>query len=120
MQDNLQAAATHLSKQDPVLTPVIARAGLAEFKPHQDYYGALVNSIIGQQLSVKAAATIKQRFRDLFDGNLPTPEEILEKQLKNFAQSASVMLRLATSKTLPSTSSTVGSASTNSTSNLMK
>lgn len=75
--NNLKAAANHLSKHDPVLRPVIDRAGLAELEPHSDYYGALVSSIIGQQLSVKAAASIKQRFRDLFDGVFPTPEQIL-------------------------------------------
>ncbi|MGH7195953.1 MAG: DNA-3-methyladenine glycosylase family protein [Candidatus Saccharimonadales bacterium] len=51
--------------------------------PHSDYYGALVNSIIGQQLSVKAAASIKQRFRKLFAGKFPTTEEILQKSPEN-------------------------------------
>jgi DNA-3-methyladenine glycosylase II len=79
---DLQKAAEHLSRNDPVLAAVIARAGLAKFEPHNDYYGALVNSIIGQQLSVKAAASIKQRFRDLFGGQLPAPEAILEKSVE--------------------------------------
>ena len=77
-QPHLQRAADHLSKYDPILAPVISKAGLADFSPHDDYYGALVNSIIGQQLSVKAAATIKQRFRDLFGGQLPAPSQILD------------------------------------------
>lgn len=75
----LKKAATHLREHDPVLAPVIDKAGIAEFLPHTDYYAALVNSIIGQQLSVKAAASIKQRFRDLFGGELPTPAAILQK-----------------------------------------
>jgi DNA-3-methyladenine glycosylase II len=79
---DLRKAAEHLSRNDPVLAGVIARAGLAKFEPHTGYYGALVNSIIGQQLSVKAAASIKQRFRDLFDGQLPAPEAILEKSVE--------------------------------------
>jgi len=74
---NYQVAADHLSSHDPVLATVIAASPLPDFQPHQDYYAALVNSIIGQQLSVKAAASIKQRFRDLFDGELPTPEQII-------------------------------------------
>lgn len=81
-QNSLQAAADHLLKHDPILAPVIAQNGLATITPHTDYYGALVNSIIGQQLSVKAAAAIKQRFRDLFDDRLPTPEEILSIDLE--------------------------------------
>lgn len=80
--DELHKAAKHLSQHDPLLAPVIEQAGLAELSPHTDYYGALVNSIIGQQLSVKAAASIKQRFRDLFGGKLPSPEEILSKSVE--------------------------------------
>lgn len=80
--DELQKAAEHLSLSDPLLAPIITRAGLAELTPHTDYYGALVNSIIGQQLSVKAAGSIKQRFRDLFGGELPSPEEILNKSVE--------------------------------------
>jgi DNA-3-methyladenine glycosylase II len=72
----LQQAADHLS-QDVALAPIIARAGLAKLEPHTDYYGALVSSIVGQQLSVKAAAAIKKRFLDLFDGEFPTPQQIL-------------------------------------------
>ncbi len=78
-QFKLKLAAKTLSKADPILAPVITQAGLAEIEPHTDYYGSLVSSIIGQQLSVKAAATITQRFRDLFDGQLPKPELILQK-----------------------------------------
>ncbi|HEY5442102.1 MAG TPA: DNA-3-methyladenine glycosylase [Candidatus Saccharimonadales bacterium] len=80
--DELTKAAQHLSTRDPVLARIIKRAGLPTFEPHTDYYGALVNSIVGQQLSVKAAAAIKQRFRALFDGKLPTPEQILEKSVE--------------------------------------
>ena len=76
-KDNLQRAADHLAKHDPLLRPIIEHSGLAELEPHTDYYGALVSSIVGQQLSVKSAAAIKQRFRDLFGGQLPTPDQIL-------------------------------------------
>ena len=76
---NLILAAKMLSKQDSNLAPIIKQAGLADIEPHTDYYGTLVNSIIGQQLSVKAAATIKHRFQDLFGGKLPEPELILQK-----------------------------------------
>jgi DNA-3-methyladenine glycosylase II len=81
--NDLQQAAAHLSQHDPRLAPIIERVGLAEFQPHTDYYGALVNSIIGQQLSVKAAASIKQRFRDLFGGTMPAPEAILTKSAED-------------------------------------
>lgn len=75
----LRKAAAYLSDHDPVLAPLITRAGLADFKPHTDYYNALVSSIISQQLSVKAAASIQRRFEALFGGQLPGPAEILQK-----------------------------------------
>ena len=42
-----------------------------------DLYGALVRSIAGQQLSVKAAASIWRRLVNRYDGRTPTPVEIL-------------------------------------------
>jgi len=44
----------------------------------RDAYGALLRSIVGQQLSTKAARTIYGRLTDLFDGRAPTPAELLE------------------------------------------
>jgi DNA-3-methyladenine glycosylase II len=41
-------------------------------------YGALVRSIVGQQLSTKAARTIYERLIALFDGRTPTPAELLD------------------------------------------
>jgi DNA-3-methyladenine glycosylase II len=70
-------AADHLSSHDPRLAPVIARYGLCTIQPHVNYYQDLVESIIGQQLSVKAAATIRDRFKALFDDALPSPEMII-------------------------------------------
>lgn len=79
IKNELGKAAGYLAEHDPVLAPIIEWAGRATFQPHDDYYGALVNSIIGQQLSVKAAASIKRRFQALFGGKLPAPAAILEK-----------------------------------------
>lgn len=75
--DSVKQAAAHLSRHDPVLAPVITASPLCSIRPHRDYYRELVQSIIGQQLSVKAAATIEARFVALFDGNFPGPEQIL-------------------------------------------
>jgi DNA-3-methyladenine glycosylase II len=44
----------------------------------EDHYGALVRSIVGQQLSVSAARAIYGRLTDRFGGRPPTPREILE------------------------------------------
>ena len=72
-------AAAHLAASDAALAPVIARSGPCTIRPHREYYRALGDSIIGQQLSVKAAATIKKRFRELFGGEFPEPQAILQK-----------------------------------------
>ena len=42
-----------------------------------DAYGALVRSIVGQQLSTKAASTIYTRLTELFGGRPPSPTEAL-------------------------------------------
>jgi DNA-3-methyladenine glycosylase II len=49
-----------------------ARAGRPD-----DHYGALVRSIVGQQLSTKAARAIYGRLTERFGGRTPTPEEVL-------------------------------------------
>ncbi|HSW37816.1 MAG TPA: DNA-3-methyladenine glycosylase [Candidatus Saccharimonadales bacterium] len=82
MTRELQKAVEHLSRNDPVLTPIIKRAGLATIQPHQNYYWELVDSIISQQLSVKAAASIERRFQELFGQEVPAPEQILTKSVE--------------------------------------
>jgi DNA-3-methyladenine glycosylase II len=59
---------------DAVGTLPDARDGRPELS---DHYGALVRAITGQQLSVRAAATIYGRLIDRFGGRPPTPVEIL-------------------------------------------
>lgn len=72
----MQQAADHLAGNDPVLAPVIAHTGLCTIVPHTNYYWELVDGIISQQLSVKAAAAIEKRFQDLFKSEVPSPEQI--------------------------------------------
>jgi DNA-3-methyladenine glycosylase II len=77
-----QSAIDHLSRHDPVLARVIANYKQPDFKPHGNYYQALVDSIISQQLSVKAAASIEKRFKDSFGGDFPSPQQILERDIE--------------------------------------
>jgi DNA-3-methyladenine glycosylase II len=70
-------ALNHLSNADPVLAQLIKTHPEPAFVAHTNYYEELVSSIISQQLSVKAAKAIQQRFMKLFDGTLPTPEQIV-------------------------------------------
>ena len=76
--EKLRAAEKHLSKVDKRLAPVIKQSGPCRIKPHKDHYGELVGSIVGQQLSTHAAAAIWKRVLDLFDGNMPQPEQLVD------------------------------------------
>ena len=69
-------------RSDTVLAMLIDRFESPKFQKHTNYYHELISSIISQQLSVKAAATIERRFKDLFDGEFPSPEQILEKDIE--------------------------------------
>ncbi|MGH7240676.1 MAG: DNA-3-methyladenine glycosylase family protein [Candidatus Saccharimonadales bacterium] len=77
-----QEAADHLTKRDRVLAPIIKVAGPCTITAHTNYYWELIDSIISQQLSVKAAATIEKRFRALFDTDFPEPTAILTKSIE--------------------------------------
>jgi DNA-3-methyladenine glycosylase II len=79
---SLLLASKHLATNDPVLKTVIDRFGVCVIEPHTNYYQELVESIIGQQLSVKAGAAIRKRFVALFGGTFPKPEAILEKPVE--------------------------------------
>ena len=76
-------ADAHLRRADPVMARLIDDYGGPLPAEHDargrpaDLYGALVRSIAGQQLSVKAARSIYLRLEARFDGRTPTPEEIL-------------------------------------------
>ncbi|MFL5752089.1 MAG: DNA-3-methyladenine glycosylase family protein [Bacteroidia bacterium] len=65
-------------KQDKKLAGIIDAVGILKGKKHEDLYLALQKSIVSQQLSVKAAATIWGRFESLFPENYPHPELVLK------------------------------------------
>lgn len=77
----MDSALTHL-RGDPVMGGLIKVYPPPNFQPHTNYYHELIDSIISQQLSVKAAHTIETRFKDLFGGHFPSPEQILEKDIE--------------------------------------
>ena len=78
--DTVEAIQT-LSESDPRMAALIHAAGPYEinFRPTQDLFEALCESIVYQQLSGKAAATIFGRFLDLFPGNEPPIPELVLK-----------------------------------------
>jgi DNA-3-methyladenine glycosylase II len=76
-------AVAHLRAGDPVLRAVIEEIGVDGLgDPRRgrptDRYGTLVRSIVGQQLSTRAAAAIYARLTDRYGGRTPTPVEVLE------------------------------------------
>ncbi|MFZ2126069.1 MAG: DNA-3-methyladenine glycosylase [Candidatus Microsaccharimonas sp.] len=81
----LKQAAAHLKQHDPVIAGIIGQDLLPNIIPNKNYYQELVESIISQQLSVKAAATILKRFLELFpEVEFPAPDQILEKDVEQF------------------------------------
>jgi DNA-3-methyladenine glycosylase II len=79
----LEEARTALAEADPVMAKLIERLGERSVDirragmPKPDAYGALLRTIVGQQLSSKAARTIYERVLGLFGGETPAPEQLL-------------------------------------------
>lgn len=76
------AALRRLRGTDPVMARLVdEHATLVRRELEQerlgDAYGALLRSIVGQQLSTKAARSIYERVTGLFGGGTPSPEELL-------------------------------------------
>ncbi|MBI2720564.1 MAG: DNA-3-methyladenine glycosylase 2 family protein [Bacteroidetes bacterium] len=67
----------HLRK-DKRLKKVIDAVGTIKNSKQEDLYYSLIRAIVGQQLSVKAAATIFARFLQLFKNQYPHPKEVLK------------------------------------------
>ena len=109
-------ADAHLYRADPVMARLIDDGGALPAKPDRrgrpdDPYGVLLRAIAGQQLSVKAAASIWQRLLDRFGGRQPTPEQILDDDPEELP-AASAAPRSRTCARSPSTCSPASSSST--------
>jgi DNA-3-methyladenine glycosylase II len=76
----LRLAEAHLVAADPVMARIIQQVGRCGLHRSRrlDPFTALVEAIVWQQLSTKAAATIYKRLLALFpDGHYPTPAAII-------------------------------------------
>jgi hypothetical protein len=73
-----EVALAHLSASDPVMRQLIASVGPFGLKPIKNRFRALVRSIVSQQISSKAAASILRKLETLVepDGGV-SPESIL-------------------------------------------
>ncbi|AKA48462.1 hypothetical protein IX51_04420 [uncultured archaeon] len=72
-----QKAAKHLSEVDERLGKIIEKLGVLEFSPNEDLFFSLVESVLSQQLTPKAADSIIKRFVSLFPGGYVTPYALL-------------------------------------------
>ena len=76
-------AVDHLRAADPVMRALIDEIGVDGLgDPRRgrrpgERYGALIRSIVGQQLSTRSAMAIYGRLIDRYGGRTPTPEEVL-------------------------------------------
>jgi DNA-3-methyladenine glycosylase II len=69
---------------DPILDTLIGKIGPCVLSPRRDYFATLCDSIVSQQLSAKAAATIYDRFVTLFPARRPRPHFVLSLKAVQF------------------------------------
>jgi DNA-3-methyladenine glycosylase II len=74
--DQIETAIQHVQRVDPVMRALIDRAGPFTLKLERDRFGMLVRSILSQQISTKAARSIRLK---------------LEEQLKPHSVSAAII-----------------------------
>lgn len=71
--------------KDKYIGPLVKKWGYCTIKPIKKslYFGDLIDAIISQQLSGKAAKTIFNRVKEALNGKI-TPENVLEKEDQKF------------------------------------
>ncbi len=72
----------HIYNNDKKLAAIIDKVGKCKIKSRKDHYLSFLRSIIGQQLSVRVADVIEERFMNYFD-NKPSPEKILKADVES-------------------------------------
>ena len=70
-------ACKHLVKKDRVMKRLIPRLGNTSLQSRGDAFSTLARSIVGQQISVKAAQTVWQRFSALLPLQEVAPAQVL-------------------------------------------
>ncbi len=77
--DKIKAAIQHLKSVDPVMGNLINRAGPFTLKLDRNRFGMLVRSILSQQISTKAARSIRMRLDQLLDPHPLSAQAIHER-----------------------------------------
>ena len=85
---NHNIALRHLSHADKRIEKLIDKFGPPNFNLMNNYYESLIQSIVYQQLSGKAASIIYERFLDLFVFDIyPKPKDVLEVSIETLRSS---------------------------------
>lgn len=82
---DLEICYEHL-KKDPSIATLIEVIEVPDFTPSGRIYYDLLESIVSQQLSVKAATTIFNRFCSIFPDNYPHPELLTQLEIPQLRQ----------------------------------
>lgn len=67
----------HLRKCDQRLAKILRPESYRKIELDADYYGAIVEAIVFQQLAGRAAEAILKKFKRLYNNRLPEPREFL-------------------------------------------
>jgi DNA-3-methyladenine glycosylase II len=99
-------ALAQLCEADPVLAalirknPTFDRRAWMKGLPKMDAFGALVFQVIGQQLSIPATRSILDRLQELFNGKLPTPNELLAASREDLRKTGMSQRKIETLRTV--------------------
>lgn len=86
MKNNkIEKAIIHLSENDKTLKSIIHKFDKCNLTPNRKYFNALLQMIIGQQLSIYSAAAIRKRFLNYYQ-NHPTATKILQTKDEDLRQ----------------------------------
>ncbi len=91
-----EAACRHLARRDRVLKKLIPQLGHARLQSRGDAFTTLARSIVGQQISVKAAQSVWNRFADAAGGpsHPLSPQAVLQMPVQSL-RSAGLSARKA-------------------------
>ncbi len=84
LDEDIQKGINFLKKKDAILSTIIDKVGICDLTPKEYYFTVLCDSIISQQLSIKAADSILKRFFNLVGTIKPLPNDILKFEVEDF------------------------------------
>lgn len=82
---DILAASTHISNTDPAMAKLIAQVGPIGLPEPKGDFESLVDAIVSQQLSIKAAATIHGRLVNMLNRDV-RPEVVLSTKAEDLRQ----------------------------------